>query len=282
MKGIILSGGMGSRLYPLTIVTNKQLIPVYDKPMIYYPFCTLIQSGIRDICIITTPKHIHLYKQLFGDGKHLGLNIIYKEQDKPSGLAESFLIAEDFIKGYPVCLILGDNIFHGEFPRPMVNNDKGVIYGYKVKDPRSYGVVELDGMDKAISIEEKPAHPKSNYAITGLYFFDKRVVDFAKLVKPSARGELEITDIIRSYMSEGSLETIIMPKGIAWLDAGTPTTLFQASAYVQSIQERQDVMVGCIEEECYKAGFINRVEYENLISRLPNSDYKSYLERTLT
>jgi len=280
MKGIILSGGTGSRLYPLTIVTNKQLIPVYDKPMIYYPLCTLIQSGIRDICLISSPVHINLYKQLFGDGSRIGLNIIYREQPEPKGLAQAFMIAEDFIKDNSVCLVLGDNVFHGDFSRPAKNNNC-VIYGYEVKDPRAYGVVELDDFGKTLSIEEKPGKPKSNYAIPGLYFFDSAVTGFAKLVEPSSRGELEITDIMRMYLTMGALRTIIMPKGMAWLDAGTPSTLFQASAYVQAVQERQGIMVGCIEEECYKAGFINKTKYKDLILTLPNSDYRSYLERTI-
>lgn len=281
MKGIILSGGSGSRLYPLTIVTNKQLIPVYDKPMIYYPLSTLIQSGIRDICLISSPSHIHLYKQLFGDGSRMGLNIIYREQPEPKGLAQAFIIAEDFIKDDSVCLILGDNVFHGEFARPSTTNSAVVIYGYEVKDPRAYGVVEIDEEGKTISIDEKPTNPKSNFAIPGIYFFDENAAKIAKEVKPSARGEFEITDIIRAYLDEELLKTIVMPKGTAWLDAGTPSTLFQASAYVQAVQERQGIMVGCIEEECYKAGFINKQQYKDLIAKLPNSDYKSYLERTL-
>lgn len=280
MKGIILSGGTGSRLYPLTIVTNKQLIPIYDKPMIYYPLCTLIQSGIRDICLISSPTHINLYKQLFGDGSRVGLNIIYREQPEPKGLAQAFMIAEDFIKDDSVCLVLGDNVFHGDFSRPAKNNNC-VIYGYEVKDPRAYGVVQLDEFGKTLSIEEKPRKPKSNYAIPGLYFFDSAVTGFAKLVEPSPRGELEITDIMRMYLTMGALRTIIMPKGMAWLDAGTPSTLFQASAYVQAVQERQGIMVGCVEEECYKAGFISKEKYKDLILKLPNSDYRSYLERTI-
>jgi len=281
MKGIILSGGTGSRLYPLTIVTNKQLIPVYDKPMIYYPLCTLIQSGIRDICLISSPAHIGLYKQLFGDGSRIGLNIIYREQPEPKGLAQAFMIAEDFIKDNSVCLVLGDNIFHGDFERPTMNNNCS-IYAYEVKDPKTYGVVTLDKHGKTLSIEEKPRKPKSKYAIPGLYFFDNDVVGFAKLVTPSLRGELEITDIIRMYLMLGVLKTIVMPKGMAWLDAGTPSTLFQASAYVQAVQERQGIMIGCIEEECYKAGFINREQYKDLIfNQIPNSDYRLYLERTL-
>ena len=281
MKGIILSGGMGSRLYPLTIVTNKQLIPVYDKPMIYYPLSTLIQSGIRDICLITSPNYIGLYKQLFGDGSKIGLNIIYKEQPEPKGLAQAFIIAEDFIKDCPVCLILGDNIFHGSFDMPSYVNS-AIVYGYEVNDPRPYAVVELSNDGIALSMEEKPVNPRSNYAVPGLYYFDKRIVRYSKSLKPSKRNELEITDVLNIYLNNKELRVIIMPKGTAWLDAGRPNTLFQASAYVQVIQERQGIMIGCIEEECYKAGFINREQYKDLIfNQIPNSDYKSYLEKTL-
>lgn len=280
MKGIILSGGTGSRLYPLTIVTNKQLIPVYDKPMIYYPLTTLIQSGIRDICIISSPSHIGLYKQLFKDGSQMGLNIVYREQPEPKGLAEAFIIAEDFIDGDSVCLILGDNVFHGSFEKPKYDFN-ALIYGYRVKDPRAYGVVELSSGGTVISIEEKPTQPKSNYAIPGLYYFDKRVVEYSKLVKPSSRGELEITDIMRRYMKDNELKVIVMSKGTSWLDAGTPQSLFQASAYVQAIQERAGIMIGCIEESSYKAGFITTDKYKQLIDGLPNSEYRSYLEGTI-
>jgi len=277
MKGIILSGGTGSRLYPLTKVVNKQLLPVYDKPMVYYPLSTLIQSGIRELCVISSPDHIELYRKLFSDHKLLGLDIQFKVQSYPRGIAEAFTIAADFIRSDSVCLILGDNIFHGTFTRPL-SNDGGLIYGYWVKDPRSYGVVEIDGMKRPISIEEKPRKPKSNYAIPGLYFFDKHVVDFARIARPSARGEVEITEVIKSYMSEGRLRVEVMPRGVAWLDAGTTQTLAQSSAYVQTIQDRQGKMIACIEEDCYNQGFITKKQFKKLITQTPVSEYRTYLE----
>lgn len=280
MKGIILSGGTGSRLYPLTSTVNKQLLPVYDKPMIYYPFCTMISCGITEICIISTPEYLPLYEKLFGDGNQFGLKICYKVQYKPKGIAESFIIAEDFINNEPVGLILGDNIFHG-MPRikPILNG--AIIFAYEVNDPSAYGVVEFDENGLVLSIEEKPKQPKSKYAIPGLYFYDKNVVEYAKQLKPSLRGELEITDLNKIYLDQKQLGVIKFPRGTAWLDAGSPETLFQSGMYIQSIQERQGIKVACIEEECYNKKFINKNQLKNLVDKLPISEYKQYLEKLL-
>lgn len=277
MKGIILSGGTGSRLYPLTTVVNKQLLPVYDKPMIYYPLSTLISCGIKDICIISSFNFLPLYEKLFGDGNHLGLNIEYKAQPKPEGIAQSFLIAEDFIDLQNVALILGDNVFHG-FNKMRVDFTGAVIFAYKVNNPQEYGVVEFDDTGKALTIEEKPTSPKSKYAVPGLYFYDGKVIDYAKSLKPSKRGELEITDINRKYLESGNLNVIKMPKGTAWLDAGSPTTLSQASNYVQTVQDRQGCKVACIEEDCLNQGFIDRSQLTKLVNKMPKSEYRTYLE----
>ena len=280
MKGIILSGGTGSRLYPLTSTVNKQLLPVYDKPMIYYPFCTMISCGITEICIISTPEYLPLYEKLFGNGNQFGLKICYKVQYKPKGIAESFIIAEEFINNEPVGLILGDNIFHG-MPRikPILNG--AIIFAYEVNDPSAYGVVEFDENGLVLSIEEKPKQPKSKYAIPGLYFYDKNVVEYAKQLKPSFRGELEITDLNKIYLDRKQLGVIKFPRGTAWLDAGSPETLFQSGMYIQSIQERQGIKVACIEEECYNKKFINKNQLKNLVDKLPISEYKQYLEKLL-
>jgi glucose-1-phosphate thymidylyltransferase len=277
MKGIILSGGTGSRLYPLTTVVNKQLLPVYDKPMIYYPLSTLISCGIKDICIISSFNFLPLYEKLFGDGNHLGLNIEYKAQPKPEGIAQSFLIAEDFIDLQNIALILGDNVFHG-FNKMRVDFTGAVIFAYKVNNPQEYGVVEFDDAGKALTIEEKPTSPKSKYAVPGLYFYDGKVIDYAKSLKPSKRGELEITDINRKYLESGNLNVIKMPKGTAWLDAGSPTTLSQASNYVQTVQDRQGCKVACIEEDCLNQGFIDRSQLTKLVNKMPKSEYRTYLE----
>lgn len=277
MKGIILSGGTGSRLYPLTTVVNKQLLPVYDKPMIYYSLSTLISCGIKDICIISSFNFLPLYEKLFGDGSHLGLNIEYKAQPKPEGIAQSFLIAEDFIDLQNVALILGDNVFHG-FNKMRVDFTGAVIFAYKVNNPQEYGVVEFDDTGKALTIEEKPTSPKSKYAVPGLYFYDGKVIDYAKSLKPSKRGELEITDINRKYLESGNLNVIKMPKGTAWLDAGSPTTLSQASNYVQTVQDRQGCKVACIEEDCLNQGFIDRSQLIKLVNKMPKSEYRTYLE----
>ena len=257
MKGIILSGGTGSRLYPLTTTINKQLLPVYDKPMIYYPISTMISCGIRELCIISTPEYLPLYERLFGDGKHLGLDICYKVQYKPRGIAEAFIIAEDFIKDDIVGLILGDNIFHG-MAKIKPTLEGAIIFAYQVNNPSDYGIVEFDENNKVVSIEEKPKEPKSNFAVPGLYFYDNKVIEYVKNLKPSSRGELEITDLNRLYMERQKLSVIPFPRGTVWLDAGMPDTLYQSGAYIQTIQERQGIKVGCIEEECYRKKFINK------------------------
>jgi glucose-1-phosphate thymidylyltransferase len=277
MKGIILSGGTGSRLYPLTTVVNKQLLPIFDKPMIYYPLSTLISCGIKDICIISSYDFLPLYQKLFGDGERLGLNFTYKVQPKPDGIAQSFLIAEDFIGNDSVCLILGDNVFHG-FNRMKVDFTGAVVFAYKVNNPQEYGVVDFDSNGKALSIEEKPTMPKSKYAIPGLYFYDKNVIEYARVLKPSKRGEYEITDINRRYMEEGNLNVIKMPKGTVWLDAGSPTTLSQASNYIQTVQERQGCKIACIEEDCLNQGFIDKKQFIKLMEKTPKSEYRNYLE----
>ena len=280
MKGIILSGGTGSRLYPLTTTINKQLLPVYDKPMIYYPISTMISCGIRELCIISTPEYLPLYERLFGDGKHLGLEICYKVQYKPRGIAEAFIIAEDFIQNDTVGLVLGDNIFHG-MARMKPGLEGAVIFAYQVNNPSDYGVVEFDNDNKVISIEEKPKSPKSNFVIPGLYFYDNKVVGYAKNLKPSSRGELEITDLNRIYLENKTLSVIQFPRGTVWLDAGTPESLFQSGAYIQTIQERQGIKVGCIEEECYRKKFINKQQLSNVVDKMPKSEYKQYLEKLL-
>jgi glucose-1-phosphate thymidylyltransferase len=280
MKGIILAGGTGSRLYPLTSTINKQLLPVYDKPMIYYPFCTLLSCGIKDFCIISSPEYLPSYEKLFGDGSQLGIKITYKIQYKPRGIAESFIIAEEFINNDSVALILGDNIFHG-MPRVKPVLYGAVIFGYEVSDPRSYGVIEFDSDNNVISIEEKPTEPKSNYAVPGLYFYDKNVVEYAKTLKPSARGEIEITDLNLIYLDNKQLTAVKFAKGTAWLDAGSAESLFESSAYVQAIQSRQGIKIGCIEEECFKRKYISKEQLKALIEKLPNSEYKKYLNKLL-
>jgi glucose-1-phosphate thymidylyltransferase len=280
MKGIILAGGTGSRLYPLTSTINKQLLPVYDKPMIYYPFCTLLSCGIKDFCIISSPEYLPSYEKLFGDGSQLGIKITYKVQYKPRGIAESFIIAEEFINNDSVALILGDNIFHG-MPRVKPILYGAVIFGYEVSDPRSYGVIEFDSDNNVISIEEKPTEPKSNYAVPGLYFYDKNVVEYAKTLKPSARGEIEITDLNLIYLDNKQLTAVKFAKGTAWLDAGSAESLFESSAYIQAIQSRQGIKIGCIEEECFKRKYISKEQLKALMEKLPNSEYKKYLNKLL-
>jgi glucose-1-phosphate thymidylyltransferase len=280
MKGIILSGGTGSRLYPLTTTVNKQLLPVYDKPMIYYPISTMISCGIRELCIISTPEYLPLYEKLFGDGKHLGLDICYKVQYKPRGIAEAFIISEDFIKDDVVGLILGDNIFHG-MAKIKPTLEGAIIFAYQVNNPSDYGVVEFDENNKVVSIEEKPKEPKSNFAVPGLYFYDNKVIEYVKNLKPSARGELEITDLNRLYMERQKLSVIPFPRGTVWLDAGMPDSLYQSGAYIQTIQERQGIKVGCIEEECYRKKFINKQQLSIIVDKMPNSEYKNYLSKIL-
>ena len=280
MKGIILAGGTGSRLYPLTSTINKQLLPVYDKPMIYYPFCTLLSCGIKEFCIISSPEHLPSYEKLFEDGSQLGVKITYKVQYKPRGIAESFIIAEDFIGDDNVALILGDNIFRG-MPRVKPLLEGAVIFGYEVNDPKAYGVIEFDSENNVISIEEKPIEPKSNYAVPGLYFYDKKVVQYAKSLKPSNRGEIEITDLNLIYLDKKQLTVVKFAKGTAWLDAGSAETLFESCAYVQAIQSRQGIKIGCIEEECFKRKYISKEQLKALIEKLPNCEYKKYLNKLL-
>lgn len=280
MKGLILAGGNGSRLSPSTICVNKQLLPVYDKPMIYYPLSTLIGIGIRDICLITSPEYLINYKKLLKDGSHLGLNIEYRTQEKANGVADAFLIAEDYIAGDDVVLILGDNIFHGI--GKVKFDDKGsTVFAYKVANPDRYGVVEFNSNDEVVCIEEKPANPKSDFAIVGLYYFDNRVCEFAKTLTPSKRGELEITDLMKIYLQNKQLNVFKLPKGSAWLDAGTNESLFQSAAYIQSIQARQGGSIGCIEQECYRKKFINKSQLLEIINGLPDNEYKNNLKNIL-
>lgn len=284
MKGIILAGGSGTRLYPITMTISKQILPVYDKPMIYYPLSVLMLAGIRDVLIISTPTDIHLYENLFGKGNHIGLSISYETQPSPDGLAQAFIIGEKFVKNDKVCLVLGDNIFYGHgFGSELINtsqlDDGAVVFGYYVNDPQRYGVVEFDSHGKVLSLEEKPAEPKSNYAVTGLYFYSNDVVEKAKSLKPSARGELEITDLNRLYLNENRLAVKILGRGMAWLDTGTHESLLQASNYIQTIEMRQGLKISCIEEIAYKRGFINKNQLLELAMKMKNSTYGQYLLR---
>ena len=282
MKGIILAGGAGSRLYPLTLVASKQLQPVYDKPMVYYPLTTLIEGGIRELCLISTPHDLPRFKQLLGDGSAWGLSIEYREQAKPAGIAQAFLIAESFIGSDAVTLILGDNIFYGgdSFQRAFTEFKSGAtIFGYHVHDPERYGVVEFDASGKAVSIEEKPKSPKSSYAVPGLYIYDNHVVDITKNLKPSSRGELEITDVNVEYLKRGALRVQRLSRGFAWLDAGTSSSLHEASAYVQTIEKRGGVKIGCPEEASFRAGFLTLAQLEALTKQMPNCEYRDYLEK---
>ena len=284
MKGIILAGGAGSRLYPLTLVASKQLQPVYDKPMVYYPLTTLIEGGIRDLCLISTPHDLPRFKQMLGDGSRFGIAVEYREQPKPQGIAQAFLIAESFIGRDNVALILGDNIFYGSdvFYRKIAEFKNGaMIFGYHVNDPERYGVVEFDGEGRAISIEEKPKRPKSDYAVPGLYLYDDNVVAIAKSLKPSARGELEISDLNVEYLKRGQLHVHRLSRGFAWLDAGTSSSLHDASAYVQAIEKRAGIKIGCPEEAAFRAGFLKLVQLEELTGRMPNCEYRAYLNEVV-
>ena len=279
MKGIILAGGAGSRLYPLTLVASKQLQPVYDKPMVYYALTTLIEGGIRELCLISTPHDLPRFKQLLGDGSRFGISIEYREQPSPAGIAQAFIIAETFVSKDGVTLILGDNIFYGgdSFYRVLTEFKSGAaIFGYHVNDPERYGVVEFDD-GRAISIEEKPKHPRSNYAVPGIYLYDNDVIDIARNLKPSARGELEITDVNIAYLRRGNLSVHRLNRGFAWLDAGTSTSLHEASAYVQTIEKRAGIKIGCPEEAAFRQGFLSLGQLEKLADEMPKCEYRDYL-----
>lgn len=281
MKGIILAGGSGTRLHPLTLAMSKQLMPVYDKPMIYYPLSVLLTAGINEIMIISTPHDLPLFRQLLGDGKKLGCNFSYAEQSVPNGLAQAFVIGEKFIGKDKVALILGDNIFYGtglqQLLQSNIDPDGGIVFAYHVSDPERYGVVEFDNNNKAISIEEKPENPKSNYAVPGLYFYDNSVINIAKNLKPSARGEYEITDVNKEYLKGGKLKVGILDKGTAWLDTGTFASLMQAGQFVQVIEERQGLKIGCIEEIAFRMKFIDKNQLNKLAEPLVKSGYGKYL-----
>ena len=290
MKGIILAGGAGTRLYPSTMVVSKQLLPVYDKPMIYHPISVLMLAGIKEILIISTPQDLPNFEKLLGDGSQFGVKFQYKEQPSPDGLAQAFVLGEEFIQNDSVALILGDNIFYGQgFSGLLAQNIKEIetnggaaVFGYQVKDPERFGVVEFDENNKAISIEEKPAKPKSCYAVTGLYFYDNNVVEYAKALKPSARGEYEITDLNRIYLENGNLHVNKLGRGFAWLDTGTHHSLLQAGLYIQTIEENQGIKIACLEEIAYRMGFLTKDEILNNIDKYKNNEYFSYLKRILS
>ena len=284
MKGIILAGGSGTRLYPITRGISKQLIPIYDKPMIYYPLSTLMLAGITDILVISTPEFTPLFEQLLGDGSEWGISLTYKVQEKPNGLAEAFILGADFIGDDSVCLILGDNIYYGSGLSKLVQEaaqktDGATVFGYHVNDPERFGVVEFDSNMKALSIEEKPKNPKSNYAVTGLYFYDNTVVEKAKNLKPSDRGELEITDINKLYLDEGKLDVKVMGRGYAWLDTGTHDSMMDASSFIATIQKRQNLKVACLEEIAYRMGYISKEKLVELAQPMKKNDYGQYLLR---
>jgi len=283
-KGIILAGGSGSRLYPLTSICSKQLQPVYDKPLIYYPLATLMLAGIQDILIISTPHDTPLFEKLLGDGSQWGISLTYEVQTAPRGLAEAFIVGENFIDGKQVCLILGDNVFYGKLDflrRAIANNTGGTIFGYRVTDPERYGVVEFGKNGDVLSIEEKPLNPKSHFAIPGLYVFSNDVVEIAKNVKPSPRGELEITDVHNAYLNKKDLKVEIMGRGIAWLDTGTPESLLEASTFIHAIEKRQGMKIACLEEIAFIMKYITEEELHNHIQKLPKSSYREYCEKIL-
>ena len=288
MKGIILAGGLGSRLYPLTTSISKQLLPIYDKPMIYYPLSVLMYAGIKEILIITTPEHLDLYRNLLGDGNSIGIEIQYKTQNKPRGLADAFILGEDFIKNDPVCMMLGDNLLYGGGLSEILNNsiqevkkNKSVIYGFYVDKPEEYGIINFDKNQKIISIEEKPKKPKSNYAVIGLYMYTNDVIENAKKVKPSKRGEIEITSLNNIYLQEDKLKVITLGRGFTWLDTGTKESLVAASQLVMSIEKRSGLKVGCIEEIALNKKFINHNDLDNIINKLKDCEYKNYLKKLL-
>lgn len=283
-KGIILAGGSGTRLYPLNLVASKQLMPVYDKPMIYYPLTTLMMASIRDILIISTPQDTPRFEALLGDGSRWGIRLAYRVQPEPKGIAEAFLVGEDFIAGNPVCLILGDNIFYGRLNLAEIVDEfreGAVVFGYYVKDPERYGVVEFDQAGKAISIEEKPAKPRSNYAVPGLYIYDQDVTNITRGMKPSARGELEITDVNMEYLRRGQLQVVPLGRGIAWLDTGTHTSLLEASHFIGTLEIRQGLKIACLEEIAYRMGYVDKKKMKQVIEETPKSNYREYLEKVL-
>ena len=286
MKGIILAGGKGTRLYPLTMAISKQLLPVYDKPMIYYPLSMLMLAGIRDVLVITTPEDSDQYRRLLGDGKQLGMSFQYATQSVPRGLADAFLVGKEFIGDDKVCLILGDNIFFGhglpQILRSAAEQESGaIVFAYPVKDPERYGVVEFDEHDVAISLEEKPSKPRSNYAVPGIYFYDNRVIRYAEELEPSPRGEIEITDINKRYLKDGELMVKVLGRGVAWLDAGTHESLLQASMFVQAVEDRQGMMISCVEEIAYRMGYIDEDCLRNCAEPLASNEYGQYLLRFL-
>lgn len=284
MKGIILAGGSGTRLYPLTMVTSKQLLPVYDKPMIYYPMSVLMMAGIRDILIISTPNDLPNFERLFGDGSSLGINLSYKVQPSPDGLAQAFILGEEFIDGDSCAMVLGDNIFYGDglgkhLKEAAARQDGATVFGYYVNDPERFGIVEFDGNGKAISIEEKPEHPKSNYCVTGLYFYDKNVCEYAKSIKPSARGELEITDLNRIYLEKGNLNVVTLGRGYAWLDTGTMDALSEATEFIKVVENRQGIQISAIEEIAYRNKWITKEQLLEHAARYGKSPYGAHLKQ---
>jgi glucose-1-phosphate thymidylyltransferase len=282
MKGIVLAGGSGTRFYPATIAVNKQLLPLYDKPLIYYPLSVLMLAGIREILVISSPEYLPLYQKLLGDGSHLGVHFEYKNQEKPRGIADAFIVGEDFIGKDNVCLVLGDNVFFGQGFSPILQDaakltEGAIIFAYPVKNPKDFGVVEFDKQFKAVSIEEKPSNPKSKYAVPGLYFYDNSVVEIAKSLKPSWRGELEITDVNKEYLKMGKLKVIPLGRGFAWLDTGTPESFLEAANFVATIQKRQGFYIACLEEIAYRMGFIRKEELLELGKKMEKTEYGKYL-----